>query len=99
MAAVCISWLNPTVRHGDDSITGLLETIRRIESRGAIETAHRTDHTYAAVFAFATGTQRCENNPATAIRSVLKPVPLAKEFYTSKRSGQHIEFAQRHHRL
>ncbi len=58
----------------------LLETIRRIESRGAIETAHRTNQACEAVFAYAIGTGRCENNPATAIRTVLKPVPPQKNF-------------------
>ncbi len=58
----------------------LLEVIRRIESRGAIETAHRTNQTCEAAFAFAIGTGRCENNPAAAIRSVLKQLPPKKNF-------------------
>lgn len=58
----------------------LLEVIRRIESRGAIETAHRTNQACEGVFAFAIGTGRCENNPATAIRAVLKPAPTQENF-------------------
>ncbi|MCX7099531.1 MAG: integrase arm-type DNA-binding domain-containing protein [Methylococcales bacterium] len=58
----------------------LLATIRRIEARGAIETAHRTNQACESVFAFAIGTGRCENNPATAIRTVLKPAPPQKNF-------------------
>lgn len=58
----------------------MLETIRRIEARGAIETAHRTNQACEGVFAYAIGTGRCENNPATAIRSVLKPAPPQKNF-------------------
>ncbi|MDD5126216.1 integrase arm-type DNA-binding domain-containing protein [Methylovulum sp.] len=65
-----------------NSITAivLLETIRRIESRGAIESAHRTNQACEGVFAYAIGTGRCENNPATAISSVLKPAPPQKNF-------------------
>lgn len=58
----------------------LLETIRHIEARGEIETAHRTNQACEGVFAYAIGTGRCENNPATAIRSVLKPAPPQKNF-------------------
>ena len=58
----------------------MLKTIRRIESRGAIETAHRTNQTCEAVFAYAIGTSRCENNPANSIRSVLKEAPPPKHF-------------------
>lgn len=72
-----------------NSITAivLLETIRRIESRGAIETAHRTNQACESVFAYAIGTGRCENNPATSIRSVLKPTPPSKNFARLKDTG------------
>lgn len=65
----------------------LLDTIRRIESRGAIETAYRTNQACEGVFAYAIGTGRCENNPATAIRSVLKPAPPQKNFARLKEAG------------
>jgi integrase len=65
----------------------ILKTIRRIEARGAIETAHRTNQTCESVFAFAIGTSRCENNPATAIRSVLKEAPPQKNFARLKDVG------------
>lgn len=65
----------------------LLETIRRIESRGAIESAHRTNQACEGVFAYAIGTGRCENNPATAIRSVLKPAPPQKNFARLKEAS------------
>ena len=58
----------------------MLKTIRRIESRGAIETAHRTNQTCESVFAYAIGTSRCDNNPSTAIRSVLKEAPPPQNF-------------------
>ncbi len=65
----------------------LLETIRRIESRGAIESAHRTNQACDGVFAYGIGTGRCENNPATAIRSVLKPAPPQKNFARLKETS------------
>lgn len=65
----------------------MLEVIRRVESRGAIETAHRTNQTCEAAFAYAIGTGRCENNPATAIRTVLKPLPPKKNFARLKETS------------
>jgi integrase len=65
----------------------MLKTIRRIESRGALETAHRTNQTCEAVFAYAIGTSRCDNNPSTAIRSVLKEVPPQQHFARLKEVG------------
>jgi hypothetical protein len=69
------------------SSSNLLQAIRRIEARGAIETAHRTNQVCECVFAFAIGTGRCENNPATGIRSVLKEVPPSKNFARLKETG------------
>ena len=65
----------------------MLKTIRRIESRGAIETAHRTNQTCESVFAYAIGTSRCDNNPSTAIRSVLKEAPPQQNFARLKDSA------------
>lgn len=66
----------------------LLETIRRIENRGAIETARRANQSCDAVFSFAIGTGRGENNPASAISAVLKPVPRKKHFSRLKDKGE-----------
>lgn len=65
----------------------LLGVIRRVEGRGAIESAHRTNQACEAVFAYAIGTGRCENNPATAIRTVLKPAPPQQNFARLKDVG------------
>lgn len=62
----------------------MLKTIRRIESRGTIQTARRTNRVCDAVFAYAIGTSRCESNPATAIQSVLKEAPPTKNFASLK---------------
>lgn len=58
----------------------MLDTIRRIEGRGAIESARRTNQACEGVFSYAIGTGRCDNNPSTAIRGVLKPAPRTKNF-------------------
>lgn len=52
----------------------LLETMRRIEARGAIETAHRALQACGQVFRYAIATGRAERNPAADIQGALKPV-------------------------
>lgn len=52
----------------------LLETMRRIESRGAIETAHRALQACGQVFRYAIATGRAERNPAADIQGALQPV-------------------------
>lgn len=52
----------------------LLQTLRRIEARGAIETAHRAKQACGQVFRYAIATGRAERNPATDLKDALKPV-------------------------
>lgn len=52
----------------------LLETMRRIEARGAIETTHRALQACGQVFRYAIATGRAERNPAADIQGALKPV-------------------------
>ncbi|RZL04502.1 MAG: DUF4102 domain-containing protein [Rubrivivax sp.] len=52
----------------------LLEAMRRIESRGAIETAHRALQACGQVFRYAIATGRAERNPAADIQGALQPV-------------------------
>ncbi len=52
----------------------LLEVIRRIESRGAIETAHRAKDSCGQVFRYGVATGRCERNPAADLRDAMKAV-------------------------
>lgn len=52
----------------------LLETLRRIEARGAIETAHRALQACGQVFRYAVATGRAERNPAADIQGALQPV-------------------------
>lgn len=53
----------------------LLECLRRVESRGALETAHRIKDACSQVFRYGIATGRCERDPAADLRGALKPVP------------------------
>lgn len=52
----------------------LLEMLRRIESRGALETAHRVKSLCSQVFRYAIATGRAERDPAADLRGALPPV-------------------------
>jgi integrase len=52
----------------------LLACLRRIEARGAIETAHRALQNCGQVFRYAMATGRAERNPAADLRGALAPV-------------------------
>jgi integrase len=52
----------------------LLMLLRRIESRGAVETAHRLRAICAQVFRYAIATGRAERDPAADLRGALPPV-------------------------
>ena len=53
----------------------LLAVLRKIEARGAIETAHRAKDACGQVFRFGIAAGHCTRNPATDLREALKPVP------------------------
>lgn len=52
----------------------LLAVIRRIETRGALETAHRARARCGQVFRYAVATGRCLRDPASDLRGALPPV-------------------------
>lgn len=52
----------------------LLKVLRRVESRGAIETAHRAKDACSQVFRYAVASGYVERNPAADLRDALKPV-------------------------
>lgn len=52
----------------------LLAVLRRIESRGAIETAHRAHQTCGQIFRYAIATGRAERDIAADLRGALQPV-------------------------
>jgi integrase len=53
----------------------LLAVLRRIEARGAIETAHRAKDACGQVFRYGIAAGHCARNPAADLRDALKPVP------------------------
>ena len=52
----------------------LLETVQRIEQRGALETAHRVLNICSQVFRYAIATGRARYNPSGDLRGALPPV-------------------------
>jgi len=52
----------------------LLDTLRRVERRGAIETTHTLRQTAGQVFQYGLQTGRCERNPVGDLKGALKPV-------------------------
>lgn len=50
----------------------LLSALRRIEGRGAVETAHRAKQTAGQIFRYAMVTGRAENDPSAAMNGALK---------------------------
>ena len=54
----------------------LLDTLRRIEKRGAIDTAHTLRQTSGQVFRYGIQTGRCERSPALDLHGALKPVTV-----------------------
>ncbi len=52
----------------------LLSALRRIESRGALETAHRALGNAGQVFRYGIATGRCERDPSRDLRGALPPV-------------------------
>lgn len=51
----------------------LLHTLRRVEARGAVRTAHDLREFAGQVFRYGIATGRCERNPAADLRGSLKP--------------------------
>lgn len=52
----------------------ILSALRRVENRGAIETAHRISQICGQVFRYAIATGRAERNPAADLKGALAPV-------------------------
>lgn len=59
-----------------DTITPseVLEVMRRIEARGANETAHRCRNICSQIFRYGMVTERCSRDPCEALRGALAPV-------------------------
>lgn len=54
----------------------LLDALRRVEGRGAKETAHTLRQTSGQVFRYGIATGRCERNPAPDLHGALEPVTV-----------------------
>jgi len=54
----------------------LLNTLRRVEKRGAIESAHTLRQTAGQVFMYGVQTGRCDRNPSVDLHGALKPVTV-----------------------
>lgn len=52
----------------------LLHTLRRVEGRGAVETAHTLRQTSGQVFMYGIQTGRCDRNPSADLVGALKPL-------------------------
>lgn len=52
----------------------VLEVLRKVEKRGANETAHTLRQTTGQVFRYGVQTGRCERNPVTDLHGALKPL-------------------------
>ncbi|MET0108594.1 MAG: integrase arm-type DNA-binding domain-containing protein [Candidatus Thiodiazotropha sp.] len=51
----------------------LLTVLRRVEKRGALETAHRIHQSCGQIFRFAVSTLRAEGDPSAALKGALQP--------------------------
>lgn len=73
-----------------DGVTArnLLDAIRRIEARGANETAHRARMLASQVFRYAIATGRAVRNPAEDLRGALVPVEV--EHFASVTDPAHV---------
>ncbi len=61
---------------GEISAPQLLEVVRRVEARGAIETAHRLKDAAGQVFRYGIASGLCDRNPAADLRDALEPVKV-----------------------
>ena len=60
---------------GEVEAPELLQALRRVEARGAIETAHRIKDACGQVFRYGIAIGACLRNPAADLRDALRPVP------------------------
>lgn len=65
----------------------LLKALRKIEARGAVETAHRARSAAGMVFRYAIATGRAENNPALSLTGALSPTQT-KHFSSLTEPGE-----------
>ncbi|MBB2931272.1 tyrosine-type recombinase/integrase [Paraburkholderia silvatlantica] len=71
-----------------ESAVELLAALRRIEKRGAVDTAHRSLQKCGQIFRYAVVTGRADRNPTTDLREALKPAP--KQHYASIKDPKEV---------
>ncbi len=59
---------------GEIEAPELLQCLRRVEARGAIETAHRVKNACGQVFRYGVAIGACRRNPAVDLQDALRPV-------------------------
>lgn len=58
---------------GDITAPELLKVLRRVEGRGAIDTAHRVHQNCGQIFRYGVATGRCERDPSGDLRGAVAP--------------------------
>lgn len=58
---------------GDITAPELLKVLRRVEGRGAMDTAHRVHQNCGQIFRYGVATGRCERDPSGDLRGALAP--------------------------
>ena len=72
----------------------ILQILRKVEDRGALDIAKRIRQTVGAVLRYAISTGRCGRDPAADLRGALKPSPRVKHL-AALRAGELPEFFER----
>ena len=68
-----------------NTFEALAAVIRRIEARGALDTAHRALANYGQVFRYAVATGRAERDPSGDLRGVLPPCEVQAPCHYNQR--------------
>lgn len=58
----------------------ILVTLRQVERRGAVETAHRLRQRVSSIFVYAIAEGRAVNDPAASLGKALRPKPLGRRW-------------------
>jgi integrase len=66
-------WLGPRPINAIKA-PAILEALRRIEERGAVDTAHRAQQNCGQIFRYAVATGRADHNPVPDLKGALPPV-------------------------
>jgi len=65
----------------------ILATLKKVEDRGAIETAHRLRQRISAIFVYGIASGRASSDPAASLSKALEPKPAGKRWPAVKSIG------------